>query len=73
MNRSKLAKYPGGYPDDEDPPPERPIRTWKKPRMRVRYYCHKCDTIYTPGEPICTNCGQEKGPETRRDPYVQLL
>lgn len=65
---SKLDKYPDGYPGDEDPPVDRPIRVWKKPRMRVRYYCHQCDTRYIPGENTCANCGQVKGPESRRDP-----
>ncbi|KAH8705475.1 hypothetical protein BGW36DRAFT_13929 [Talaromyces proteolyticus] len=64
----KLHKYPDGYPGDADPPPERPQRVWRKPRMRVRYFCHQCDTPYIPGEQNCSSCGQEKGPETRRDP-----
>lgn len=67
---AKLDKYPDGYPGDVEPPIERPLRVWKKPRMRVRYICHKCDTTYVPGENICTTCGEEKGPNTRRDPYV---
>lgn len=67
---AKLDKYPDGYPGDAEPPDERPQRVWKKPRMRVRYFCHKCDTFYVPGENICTTCGEEKGPNSRRDPYV---
>uniref|UniRef100_A0A093VG39 Uncharacterized protein n=1 Tax=Talaromyces marneffei PM1 TaxID=1077442 RepID=A0A093VG39_TALMA len=57
-----------GYPGDAEPLPERPLRVWKKPRMRVRYFCIKCDTCYIPGENICATCGEEKGPNTRRDP-----
>lgn len=67
---AKLDKYPDGYPGDAEPPSERPQRVWKKPRMRVRYFCEKCDTFYVPGENICTTCGEEKGPNSRRDPYV---
>ncbi|CRG84352.1 hypothetical protein PISL3812_01649 [Talaromyces islandicus] len=64
----KLDKYPDGYPGDVDPPPERPQRVWRKPRMRVRYFCHQCENPLITGEQACSNCGQEKGPETRRDP-----
>ncbi|GLA19369.1 hypothetical protein AnigIFM62618_007038 [Aspergillus niger] len=64
----KLGKYPHGYPGDVDAPAEPPARTWKKPRQRVRYTCHKCTTLYRSGERNCSNCGQEKGPETIRDP-----
>ncbi|EED22984.1 conserved hypothetical protein [Talaromyces stipitatus ATCC 10500] len=61
-------KYPEGYPGDEEPPIERPLRVWKKPRMRVRWFCHKCDTFYPPGDKICRTCGEEKGPNSRREP-----
>ncbi|GFG19439.1 conserved hypothetical protein [Aspergillus udagawae] len=64
----KPHKYPDGYPGDAEPPPEPPARTWKKPRQRVRYTCHKCSTLYGSRETTCSNCGQEKGPETIRDP-----
>ncbi|KAG2420163.1 hypothetical protein HFD88_004963 [Aspergillus terreus] len=64
----KLHKYPDGYPGDADPPKELPARTFKKPRQRVRYYCHKCSTMYMAGVKICGTCGQERGPETIRDP-----
>ncbi|PWY96614.1 hypothetical protein BO94DRAFT_16512 [Aspergillus sclerotioniger CBS 115572] len=66
--RSKLDKYPHGYPGDVVAPAEPPARTWKKPRQRIRYTCHKCSTLYRSGERECSNCGQEKGPETIRDP-----
>ncbi|RHZ74006.1 hypothetical protein CDV55_108902 [Aspergillus turcosus] len=67
-HRSKPHKYPDGYPGDAEPLSDLPARTWKKPRLRVRYTCHKCSTMYRPGETTCSNCGQEKGPETIRDP-----
>lgn len=69
-SRAKLDKYPDGYPGDAEPPAEPPARTWKKPRLRVRYTCHKCSTMYRSGEKTCANCGQEKCSETIRDPYV---
>ncbi|RAQ65474.1 hypothetical protein COH20_009088 [Aspergillus flavus] len=65
---AKLDKYPDGYPGDAEPPAEPPARTWKKPRLRVRYTCHKCSTMYRSGEKTCANCGQEKCSETIRDP-----
>ncbi|EAW12987.1 uncharacterized protein ACLA_014240 [Aspergillus clavatus NRRL 1] len=64
----KPDKYPDGYPGDAEPPKEIPEWTWKKPRQRVRYSCHKCLTLYGHGQKACANCGQEKGPETIRDP-----
>ncbi|KAL1967985.1 hypothetical protein VTN77DRAFT_2402 [Rasamsonia byssochlamydoides] len=65
---AKLHKYPDGYPGDADPPPEPRPRVWRKPRRRVRWICHQCSTLYQPGERTCSNCGQEKGPQTIRDP-----
>ncbi|RAL06154.1 uncharacterized protein BO80DRAFT_2685 [Aspergillus ibericus CBS 121593] len=65
---SKPNKYPHGYPGDANAPAEPPARTWKKPRQRVRYTCHRCSTLYRSGERECSNCGQEKGPESIRDP-----
>ncbi|KAI9367882.1 hypothetical protein BJX61DRAFT_263075 [Aspergillus egyptiacus] len=64
----KLHKYADGYPGDVEPPHEPPARTWKKPRQRVRYTCHICMTLFQPGEPSCSNCGEAKGPRTIRDP-----
>jgi hypothetical protein len=68
IHRPKLQKYPDGYPGDAEPPAEPPARTWRKPRQRVRYTCHQCSTVYRSGQDICSSCGQEKGPETIRDP-----
>ena len=68
-SRPKLHKYPDGYPGDAEPPYEQPPRAWRKPRQRVRYTCHQCSTVYRSGEKVCSNCGQEKGPQTLRDPY----
>jgi len=65
---AKLEKYPDGYPGDVDPPYEPPLRTFKRPRIRVRHYCHKCNTMYSHGNDVCSHCGQEKGDDTIRDP-----
>ncbi|KAL2006252.1 hypothetical protein VTN00DRAFT_9906 [Thermoascus crustaceus] len=64
----KLKKYPDGYPGDAEPPLEPQPRVWKKPRRRVRYFCHICSTLYQPGEKVCSKCNQEKGPDTIRQP-----
>lgn len=69
----KLDKYPDGYPGDVDPPPEPPARTWKKPRLRVRYTCHQCATLYRSGQKSCAGCGQERCAETLREPCVPLF
>lgn len=69
-SRPKLHKYPDGYPGDAEPPIEMPQRQWRKPRQRVRYTCHICSIMYRAGERSCSGCGQERGPQTLRDPYV---
>ncbi|PWY84853.1 hypothetical protein BO70DRAFT_361245 [Aspergillus heteromorphus CBS 117.55] len=63
----KMTRHPLAYPGEGDVMEPRP-RTWKKPRQRVRYRCHQCTTLYRSGETNCPNCGQEKGPNTLRDP-----
>ena len=69
-SRPKLHKHPDGYPGDAEPPIEMPQRQWRKPRQRVRYTCHICSSMYRAGERSCSGCGQERGPQTLRDPYV---
>lgn len=69
----KLDKYPDGYPGDVDPPKLIPDRTFKKPRRRVHYICHVCDTQYNDGADICSQCGQTKCEATIRIPYVFLF
>jgi hypothetical protein len=65
-----LDKYPEGYPGDVDPPKAAPGRTYKKPRQRVHYLCHVCETSYLQGTDTCSKCGQAKCAETIRIPYV---
>jgi hypothetical protein len=68
-----LGKYPEGYPGDVDPPKVAPDRTFKKPRRRVHYLCHVCETSYLQGADTCSKCGQAKCAETIRIPYVLCL
>ncbi|CAP95495.1 Pc21g05980 [Penicillium rubens Wisconsin 54-1255] len=65
---AKLDKYPDGYPGDADPPRPRPERTWKKPRQRVHYVCHVCETWFQGDAENCSNCGQAKCEKTKRIP-----
>lgn len=67
---SKLDKYPNGYPGDVEPPRMIPNRMYKKPRVRVHYICHVCETSYNPAADTCAKCGQAKCAATTRIPYV---
>lgn len=67
----KPDKYPDGYPGDVEPPKLIPDRTFKKPRRRVHYICHVCNTSYNEGANTCSKCGQAKCAQTIRIPYVQ--
>ncbi|KAI9772467.1 MAG: hypothetical protein M1840_000670 [Geoglossum simile] len=64
----KLKKYPDGYPGDVDPEPERPARTFKKPRMRVKWSCHTCSSLFSEGNNICGSCKHERCKECTREP-----
>jgi len=68
-----LERYPDGYPRDVDPPKAGPDRTFKKPRQRVHYLCHVCETSYLHGADTCSKCGQGRCAETIRIPYVLCL
>ncbi|KAJ5177979.1 uncharacterized protein N7500_000678 [Penicillium coprophilum] len=68
---AKLDKYPDGYAGDADPPKPRPERTFKKPRRRIHYECHVCQTWFQGNVETCSNCGQAKCDLTRRIPYVK--
>ncbi|KAJ5558646.1 hypothetical protein N7535_008862 [Penicillium sp. DV-2018c] len=67
-NPAKLHKYPDGYAGDADPPGARPERTFKKPRRRVHYICHICETWYQGASGVCAGCGQEKCADSIRIP-----
>jgi hypothetical protein len=67
-SRPKRKKYPDGYPgdapgsgDELDPAdPQASIRTYTRPKRKVRYSCHNCHTKFKPTELTCQNCGHEK-------------
>ncbi|KAJ5492393.1 Zinc finger FYVE/PHD-type [Penicillium expansum] len=65
---AKLDKYPDGYPGDAHPPKPIPERTFKKPRRRVHYECHVCETGFQVNSNTCLKCGQVKCAETKRIP-----
>lgn len=69
----KPDKYPDGYPGDVEPPKLIPERTFKKPRRRVHYICHVCNTSYNEGANTCSKCGQAKCAQTIRIPYVSSI
>ncbi|CAG8060599.1 unnamed protein product [Penicillium nalgiovense] len=69
---AKLDKYPDGYPGDADPPKPRSERTWKKPRQRVHYVCHVCETWFQGDAETCSNCGQVKCEKTKRIPPKKI-
>ncbi|KAJ5106909.1 hypothetical protein N7456_003584 [Penicillium angulare] len=68
----KLDKHPDGYPGDVDPPKLKPDRTFRKPRQRVHYICHVCETDYNEGANTCGKCGQAKCSETIRIPPKKI-
>lgn len=68
---ARLDKHPDGYPGDVDPPDPLKLkydRAFRKPRRRVHYVCHVCDTGFNEGAGTCGKCGQAKCAETIRIP-----
>ncbi|KAF2750325.1 hypothetical protein M011DRAFT_238095 [Sporormia fimetaria CBS 119925] len=75
----KLSKWPNGYPgdapatDESETEVERPVpvqvrRTWRKPRQRVRWECHKCHSAFNERAPHCPGCGHERCGSCTRTP-----
>lgn len=67
----KLHKYPNGYPNDAEPPPELyPLmeREYRKPRVRVRWTCHTCEGIFKEGSKTCAKCNHERCDQCSRWP-----
>ncbi|KAJ5875840.1 uncharacterized protein N7529_001424 [Penicillium soppii] len=67
-----LEKDPDDYPGDAEPPRAVPDRTFRKPRRRVRYLCHVCETAFLPHADTCLQCGQSKCAETIRIPPQKI-
>jgi hypothetical protein len=66
---AKLDKWPDGYPGDVIPgEPERNLRQWKKPRVRVRWTCHQCRKLFMEGEYQCANCSHTRCTTCDREP-----
>jgi len=67
-SRPKKKKYPDGYPGDapgsgDELDPADPLasnRAYRKPKRKVRYSCHKCQTKFKPTELTCEKCRHEK-------------
>ncbi|KAF2143861.1 uncharacterized protein K452DRAFT_268304 [Aplosporella prunicola CBS 121167] len=79
---AKKKKWPDGYPGDapaseSESEPEvhrqpKPERTWRKPRMRVRWQCEDCDTFFVDKSKECANCGHERCPTCTRLPPKKI-
>ena len=67
---AKLDKWPDGYPGDVIPAKATlmPSRQWKKPRIRIRWTCHVCRTLFVEGEKICAGCSHPRCAECHREP-----
>ncbi|KGO65262.1 Zinc finger, FYVE/PHD-type [Penicillium italicum] len=65
---AKLEKYPDGYANDTTSPKLNPERTFRKPRRRVHYECHVCETWFQGNANTCAKCGQAKCDKTKRFP-----
>lgn len=46
----------------------RPERMWKKPRMRIRYTCDECGSLFNEREKICDRCGHQRCENCARTP-----
>ncbi|OCK76910.1 hypothetical protein K432DRAFT_133131 [Lepidopterella palustris CBS 459.81] len=70
----KLKKWPDGYPgdaapeSDTDAEPGRVERKYRKPRVRVRWECERCQTIFKDGSPQCASCGHDRCDRCTRKP-----
>nr|POF14982.1 hypothetical protein CFP56_72384 [Quercus suber] len=70
---AKTDKWPLGSPGDEkaSPTPTNVVqRVYKKPRLRVRYTCERCDAVFTERN-VCTNCGHSRCNDCRRYPPLK--
>ncbi|EFQ94771.1 hypothetical protein PTT_07459 [Pyrenophora teres f. teres 0-1] len=73
---AKLNKWPAGYPGDAELDSETEVekqldkfrRTWRKPRMRVRWQCEQCSSLFLNNSPQCPGCGHERCDRCTRSP-----
>ena len=59
-SRPKTAKYPTGYPGDQEETFPLAKRELKNVRAHVKWNCEKCETLFKDTEKTCRNCGHEK-------------
>lgn len=68
---AKLQRWPSGSPSDERPhsPFKADViqRVYKKPRVRVRYTCDHCDTVFVDRN-TCVDCGHGRCKDCVRYP-----
>jgi len=70
---AKLKKWPKGYPGDAPAEePQRPQRTWRKPRQRVRWTCDQCSSLFKEGLKTCSNCNHERCDNCMRQPRKKV-
>lgn len=77
---AKPNKWPHGYPGDvdydEDSDIEKELarvrRTWRKPRIRVRWECEGCNSLFHEGSAQCPGCGHERCEKCKRTPLKKV-
>ena len=70
--RPKPHKYPRGYPGDAQATFPLAERCFRPIRMRFRYHCHACSTVFQRRENICGACGHERCPLCLRHPPKRI-
>lgn len=72
LPRRKLATESTSGTQDKDSqsnsPPPVYERTYKKPRVRIRYMCDKCNRPFEEKRKTCTSCGHERCDACLRSP-----
>ncbi|KAF2129673.1 hypothetical protein P153DRAFT_23862 [Dothidotthia symphoricarpi CBS 119687] len=58
----------GGNISGAEEIPDRAQRLWRKPRMRVRWSCSQCATLFSSEQMVCGGCGHERCGECVRWP-----
>jgi hypothetical protein len=46
--------------DSPDPTQPQRLRVYRKPRTRIRWNCHQCETLFFEGERTCRQCHHER-------------
>ncbi|KAF2459239.1 hypothetical protein BDY21DRAFT_203937 [Lineolata rhizophorae] len=71
----KPKKYPNGYPgdapaseDEKTMMPQKPKRTYRKVRQRVRWTCEQCQSVFREKSKICETCNHQRCDNCTREP-----